>query len=558
MKLANVGRHWVVLGLVLACRAGADPVLYEFAPGGVPITLPDGQTLTISASFLYDGVAGNTVPVPEGGTAYPGAFTNLASKVGPYFIQDPAGGVGVFNDTALIGNVLQDLCVLVAEARYGDLPNDLQGFTVANGSSYTLVNVRVTWFETLVGEFLDDESLPAQLPPVAADARLFLDFMVDGNPDNVVIAFATGPVVRADEVLANLVLRDADGAGDPEAVVVKNLSSQALAEVLDYGTGTPLSSVASTFGRPPVDAATVPHFAGTAADELAFLVFDPDFARPLVEVYDALSNQRLRNVAFNREHAPVALAVLPDQNGNQAEELAVLATRLADGRPRVLIRDLGTREALTTLSLPRTFAVSDLRVAPDFSGNGQAELLVLARRIRDDKAYVLVWDTGGAGWLANVPVPRGYTPLDLGFAYGPGELPGVAILARREDGGTARLFFNDALTGARFWTRGWNRAPVALDTLILPAETDGIAVLTQRLADQTPILSLMESDTNAIGANLAFGTGVTGLDFLVIPDLSSDPNTDPELSVLVRTAAGLELRVRDAPTRQLIQVIPIP
>ncbi|MEJ2088633.1 MAG: hypothetical protein P8Y69_09210, partial [Gammaproteobacteria bacterium] len=387
-----------------------------------------------------------------------------------------------------------------------------------------------------------------------AEATLGLEFAIDGDPENLAQVFAVGPVVRADEVLANLVLRDADGAGDPEAVVVRNVSTQALAEVRDYATGNPLASLASTPGYPPVDADLVSHFAGTAADELAILLFDPGFDRPLVEVRDTLSDQRLARVPFNRAHRPVALAVLPDPT----PVLAVLANRRSDGRPRVLLRDLATGEALPTLSLPGGFAVTDLRVAPDFSGNGQAEVLVLARRTRDDKGFVLVWDTGGAGWLANLPVPRGYTPLDLGFAYGPGEAPSVAILTRREAGGTARLFFNDALTGARIWTRGWNRAPVALDTLILPGETDGIGVLTQRLTDQTPILSLMESDTNAIGANVSFGTGVTGLDFLVLPDLSVDPGTDGELSVLVRTATGLELRVRDAATKNLIQTITIP
>ncbi len=556
MRLTILGPQLAVLGLTLAFRAVAAPTLYEFAPDGVPITLPDGQVVNAHATFVYDPGQPDVVALPEGGTGYGGVFNRLVARIGPETAQDPLGGVGVFNDNLVINDVPQDGVVLIADP--ASLPGDLQGFTLSGPTSHTLVNVLLVWNEALVGEFLDDESLPPSLPPLPANAVLSLEFAIDGNPQNLTSVAAIGPVVARNEVLANLVLRDAEGSGDPEAVVVRNFSTQAIAEVRDYGTGTGISSLASTPGYPPVDAALVQHFAGTAADELAMLVYDPDRDRPLVELRDTLSDELLTRVPFYRAHEPIALAVLPDLSGNPAGALAVLATRRADGRPRVLLRDLATGEPLPTLSLPQGFTVSDLLATPDFSGNASAEVVVLARRTRDDKGYALVWDSGGAGWLANVPVPRGYTPLDLGFAYGPGELPGVAILTRREASGTARLYFNDALTGARFWSRGWNRAPVALDTLILPAETDGIAVLTERLTDQAQILSLMESDTNAIGANVPFGSGVTGLDFVVLPDLSVDPGTDPELSALVRTAAGLELRVRDAVTKDLIQTIPIP
>jgi hypothetical protein len=330
--------------------------------------------------------------------------------------------------------------------------------------------------------------------------------------------------------------------------------------IKDLGTADSINTVAFSNGLVPIDAQAAADLNNNGADDLAFLLRQAQDVLPKVEVRDPLTGKRVKNVDFNKQHDPVALAILADQNGNQSQEAAVLAKRVSDDRPRVLIRDLVTKAKVINLSLPKIFDVLELVGAPDFSGNGAAEVLVLASRRSDGKGFVLVWDTGGTGKVVNVQLPKNHTPIDLAYLTGPGGVAAVAVLALRTTDDRGRVFVYDALTAVKLWaaTLGAGQAPVAVRSFETATGGKRVAALVERLSDTKPIVRIYNGNTGVVVDNISYNTGQTPVDLLVLPDTTLDGNANPELGVLVNPDSGAELRVRDSATKKLIQTLSVP
>jgi hypothetical protein len=354
------------------------------------------------------------------------------------------------------------------------------------------------------------------------------------------------------------------GNADTQAIVMRSGSPRGIGTILDYASGTTIGTLEFTDGLAPVAAVSILDLNDNNADDVALLGYDrestsAEMGRPVVEVRDSKTGRRVKNLDFNRQHRPVALEILDDQNANLSQEAAVLAERIADGRPRILIRDLSTKQKLNNISLPKIFQALSLDTAADFSGNGRAEALVLARRLSDLKGFVLVWDTGDEGKIVHIPLPRDHVPVDHAFMTGPGGIAAVAVLSLRESDSKARLFVFDAVTGVKLYpTTVWNREPIAVTTLVSPGGESGIAVLTRRPGDNTPVVSLLDGDSGMLGRNIAYESGQTPLDLVLLADLPADPNEALEIGVLVDTGFDLELRIRDTETKQLIQTVSVP
>lgn len=144
----------------------ATPAQSLFTPGAA-----------IAGSFDFDnGVPG--IPNPAGAGMVYGAVSNLLGSIEGNLFSDPEGGVLVLNngldlDPNSTDDMPVDLLVVAAE---DGLTANLNGFSLMNGPDvFTLVNVRLFWFDTAL-DFLDDESLPADLAPATEFARVALDF----------------------------------------------------------------------------------------------------------------------------------------------------------------------------------------------------------------------------------------------------------------------------------------------------------------------------------------------------------------------------------------------
>jgi CSLREA domain-containing protein len=360
--------------------------------------------------------------------------------------------------------------------------------------------------------------------------------------------------------ITSFALADLAGGPDEEVVVVGDLNGNGRAAVQDLGTASAVGSVAFTDGLTPIDAQGIADLNNNNADDLALLVRQTQDIVPKVEVRDPLTGKRLKNVDFNKQHEPVALAILADQNGNQSEEAAVLAKRASDNRPRVLIRDIQTKAKVINISLPKIFDVLELVDAPDFSGNGKAEVLVLASRLSDSKAFVLVWDTGGTGKIVNVQLPKNHTPVDLAYLTGPGGVAAVAVLAVRTTDERGRVLVYDALTAVKLWAAilGAGQAPVAIRSFATSGGATRVAALVERTSDSKPIVRIFNGNTGAVVDNVSYDAGQAPVDLLVLADSTLDGNANPELGVLVNPDSDTQMRVRDSVTKNLLQTLSVP
>jgi hypothetical protein len=134
-------------------------------------------------------------------------------------------------------------------------------------------------------------------------------------------------------------------------------------------------------GNANVAIANVHDTNGNGAPEEALLYLDRTDNRHKVRLKDLETGGGVRTLTFQASvYPPVAIVALPDLNGNQADDIAVLAKTDA-GKPSVVdIRDARTGEAVANFSEgsanQEPLAMSSV---PDMNGDGIDELSVLLR-----------------------------------------------------------------------------------------------------------------------------------------------------------------------------------
>jgi hypothetical protein len=117
-----------------------------------------------------------------------------------------------------------------------------------------------------------------------------------------------------------------------------------------------------------------------------------------VVVKDAVSTALQARLDFGAAYTPIAVATLPDLNGNGAPELAVLGRRTRSGKVQVLIKDARTGDLVSTQDFDTSYLPVGLTVLPDLDGNGVPELAVLGQHLHNGKSRVFIKDalTGAA------------------------------------------------------------------------------------------------------------------------------------------------------------------
>jgi len=502
-------------GLLLSAPAAADPITWVLKG----VELADGAPVT--GSFIYDADTGQTsaVAITTGSTlSTAGATYRAPLSVGATTVR-------------------------VVEAEQADYTEQrVLSFNLAAPLSNFLSQTSIT----------TDFSAEAVCTNASCGSESPLRGVVAGTLEAL-------PTVR--RLPALFPVDDLDDSGDDELVV----GGRSAFVVRDPVSGDVLDGAISEVGRTPIDGTTVSDVNDNGTQDLVYLVYDEVNDRPAVEVRDLRLGKRVRTVNFYRGHLGVALGIIPDRNGNQSEEAVVLAQRRSDGKGRLLIKDLETGDSLATLNLPAIITPLDLTTAPDFSGNGAPEALVLAVRKSDARVFVLVWDTGEEGKLTTIRLPNGHRPVGHAYLTGPGAVAAVAVLALRDRDQRGRLFVYDALTGSLLWTATlpFDRTPVSLQTFESAGGQAALAALQSRDSDLRPFVSVFDADTGLLARQLAFSVvpDYRALTLGVLPDLSLDANAEPELVVWTylfdpnTMTFTFRSPIRDSVSKELLQVL---
>ena len=107
---------------------------------------------------------------------------------------------------------------------------------------------------------------------------------------------------------------------------------------------------------------------------------------------DASSDAGTSLVYFATAFAPRDLAVIPDLNGNNVEELVLLGVK-ANGAVRLQSRDLITGNQMPKIFYNKEYLPQQLLVLADANGNQKPEFGVMGINI-DQKVQVQIRDSG--------------------------------------------------------------------------------------------------------------------------------------------------------------------
>jgi len=244
---------------------------------------------------------------------------------------------------------------------------------------------------------------------------------------------------------------DQNGNGAPELAVLEASGSAAQVEIRDAKGGAfiRLVSLAPPQSLEPRDLAILSDINQNGAPELAVLAHSAVAGNPdKVAIRDSMTGQLIRNVSFGTGGDPQQLIIVPDINGNGANELAVRR----EGSGRIVIKDSMTGLNVSVLTYNPAYRPFELAVVPDFNGNGLPEIAVWGIRATDGRVRVVASDVATGQWLkasyfgttATVRADHGAVITDISG----GGVPELVRVGVRASDGSAVAAFRDALTGA--------------------------------------------------------------------------------------------------------------
>jgi len=346
---------------------------------------------------------------------------------------------------------------------------------------------------------------------------------------------------------------DANGNGTVDLLTVRN--SPLVAEIRDGNGGAlirnlPFLSSAYT----PAAAAVLQDSDGDDIAEVAVLAVRNSDQRMVVQVRNLDGSGLARQIFFATGHTPFALEVIADDadhDGNQ--ELAVLSTRNSDGRGAIEVKNAAGAPNAKLFLAPIGFVPHDMEIVPDADGNDVPDIALLATRTADGRILGQVRNADGAGapystWFA----AAGQLAIDL--AVVPDKdgdaIPELAVLSSRTGDGKLLVQVKNA-SGAfnpyAFWMPvGYTGVELAAVAPVDGSAIPEIAVLQQRNSDGRILVSVR----NAIGTDtprsLWYTTGYTARGLTVLPDLDTNGIEEPAVLMTRNSDGRIVVQSRNA------------
>lgn len=257
------------------------------------------------------------------------------------------------------------------------------------------------------------------------------------------------------------------------------------------------------------------------------------------EIRDANSGALLKNLTFLSDaYKPVNGVVLPDQDGNGAPELAVLAIRRSDGRGVVEIRNLSGAELPRMIWFGTGLTPIKVVAVNDADSNGKMELAVLSSRDSDLRAVVEVKNSHGATlpntiWFMSSAFAFDITTVPDADGNG---VPEVAVLLSRFSDGRGVVEVKNA-SGATAPNAVWAMPGVTVKALSSVDDADGngvpeVAILSTRNSDGSIVVEVKNASGATASNTIWFASGHKALALASLGDI--DGNGVEEVAVLSR------------------------
>jgi hypothetical protein len=177
---------------------------------------------------------------------------------------------------------------------------------------------------------------------------------------------------------------------------------------------------------------------------------------------------------------------------------------------------------------------------------------VLLSRNSDGKGFVQVWDISTGVKMNSIPIPNGQDPIDHASARftGTGVLPTVATLVLRQSDGRGRVIANEIETSTTSWAYALpaGQVPVRIIGYVPDAFVARIAVLANRTSDNTPVVTILNSNEGTLDNTIEYTSGNVGNDVSFHETYGEFQSSD---FLAVTTDMGV-VEIRDTITGELI------
>lgn len=238
---------------------------------------------------------------------------------------------------------------------------------------------------------------------------------------------------------------DINGNGRAEVAVLATQRGATITELRDSVSGNLVNRVAFTASGAARSVVVLPRTSRGGSPKLAVLFDNLDPAlTDTIQIRDAATDALVRNIAVNAGATAMAVALVPDINGNGHNELAVLQSL-----SRVTLLDSATGATLATLNYDPFYLPQQIVVEPDTNGNGASEIAVLGRSLASGSLAVESRDASTGQRLFVHPYDAAFRPD--GLAVIP-DINGNGVAEVVHGGvnalGTVRAAQRDAATGA--------------------------------------------------------------------------------------------------------------
>ena len=281
--------------------------------------------------------------------------------------------------------------------------------------------------------------------------------------DGLTDALLTSVNFGTDVAVAMKAIEDINGNGFQEIVVLGTTAAgHARAHIRDSSTGVGVNALFYGTAFAAVDMAIVPDTNGNNVSEIAVLG-QKTGGGLRVQARDALTGSITSTTYFSSTIDPAGLLVLPDISGNSEPEFIVFGF-LTGGEVQAQMRDSATGAVIRNIRFGSLYVPSDLALVSDLSGDGAPDLALAGRRDDTGAARVEIKSTSDGSTISKAYLGTQDSPvqvLDIGDANTSGSSD-IAVLVERAGGG-GKVVVRDGATGAQIRNTFFSKVNQALE-----------------------------------------------------------------------------------------------
>ncbi len=327
-----------------------------------------------------------------------------------------------------------------------------------------------------------------------------------------------------------LVIPDFNGNGAADvALFGKRVDDNELAvEVRDLKDGPAVLPVDSQYlfgsGFEFIDAVIVSDLNGDGAQDLAVLAYDAATPKVKIEFVDLVKAKtdpiaaQISIVLLDSGSMPIEMAIVPDIDGNQIDELAVLMQNKTTNAVKVIIDNVsgGFKGApIQTLTYGSDATAEGLLIIGDINLNDKSEVAVLGRNYNVGSYRYRLHDA-----LTNELIERPWFPdavaamftANVGDVSDPVDaIDDIATVAYSLDSGDVDVIINSAKDGTRIRQMEFNSVNKNLlpkDMIVLPDMnangSNEIALLCVKLDTRNRKIEIRDASTRAVLNSIDF------------------------------------------------------